>query len=119
MRSRRSSTRCAAQRTLLSNNSVTLVLIGIGIAGAILFIIGTLISRERAAQTTQAAPLTPATAEPAVDVTTRLDLIERLVIVGQSWCVEQLNTIRDTDPDESVREAAAAALLVIGSRPPA
>ena len=102
---------------MLSNNPVSLVLIIIGIAGAILFIIGTLIARERKAHVAEIPAPTPVSTQPAVDVETRLDLIERLVIVGQSWCVDQLNTIRDTDPDESVREAADAALMVIGSRP--
>jgi hypothetical protein len=102
---------------LLSNSPVTVAFVIVGIAGAILFIIGSLINRERAARLAEANPALETALEPAVDVATRIDLVERLAMVGQPWCVQQLNTIRDTDPDESVREAADAALTVIGSRP--
>lgn len=98
-----------------NNNSGTLFFFAILLIGAIVFIIGTMLRREREAQrqpVVEAAPV----AHPELDVETRLDLVERLAMVGQQWCVQQLNTIRDTDPDASVREAADAALLVIGAR---
>ena len=99
---------------MLSNNTAHLVIISIGIVGAILFIIGSLIQRERNAQVATAAEMQ--LTQPELDLETRLDLVERLAMVGQPWCVEQLAKIRDSDPDGTVREAAEAGLLVIGAR---
>jgi len=109
------------QRTLLSSNALANVLLALFIVGALVFVLGTMLAREREARTIEAQPApSPETkAEPALDVGGRLDLIERLVMVGQPWCIEQLDTLRRDDPDESVREAADAALMVIGSRPDA
>ena len=90
---------------MLSTNPLTLALVGLFITGAIIFVIGTMLTRE-----------TQAEAEPIVDIATRMDTVERLAIVGQPWCVEQLDKIRREDPVDSVREAADAALTVIGAR---
>ena len=118
MRSRRSSKRCAVQRTLLSSNALANVLLAVFIVGALVFVLGTMLAREREAHVIESQPAAVETqAEPALDVAGRIDLVERLVMVGQPWCIEQLDTIRREDPDESVREAADAALMVIGSRP--
>ncbi len=77
--------------------------------GAIFFAVGTLlVRRERLAREEEPAAV--------LSVEDRLDMIERLVIVGQPWCVDELRGIRDRDPDPLVRDAADAALLVIGSR---
>ncbi len=51
-----------------------------------------------------------------VDEPTRMDMIERLAIVGQPWCVQALVQARAEDDDAQIREAADAALLVIGAR---
>jgi hypothetical protein len=106
------------QRTLLSTNPLALTLVALFIVGAIVFVIGTMLSREREAPVIEAQPATTSQtqAEPTLDVAGRMDLIERLVIVGQPWCIEQLETLRREDPEESVREAADAALMVIGAR---
>lgn len=105
------------QRTLLSSNALTLTLVAVFIIGAILFVIGTMIARERQAHTIEAKPVNESQAEPKLDVAARMDMVERLAMVGQPWCVDQLDKIRREDPDESVREAADAALMVIGARP--
>jgi hypothetical protein len=105
------------QRALLSNNSLAVFLLAVFIIGAILFVAGTMVTRQSQARALDAEP--PAgrsEGESLLDVAGRIDLIERLVMVGQPWCVEQLDTIRREDPDESVREAAEAALTVIGAR---
>ena len=115
-RSRRSLTRCAAQRTLLSNNPLAVLFVALLIAGAVLFLIGSMFVREREARQAQTQPVAETSAEPLVDVATRIDMVERLAMVGQSWCIEQLDKIRNEDPDELVREAADAALMVIASR---
>jgi hypothetical protein len=107
------------QRTLLPSNPLALFLVVLFIAGAIIFVIGTMLTRERQARAIEAQHASrPSQAEPALDVAGRIDLVERLVMVGQPWCIEQLDTIRREDPDESVREAADAALMVIGARGP-
>ena len=106
------------QRTLLSSSALANVLLAVFIVGALVFVLGTMLSRERQARAIEAQPAAPpeTKAEPVLDVTARMDLVERLVMVGQPWCIEQLDTLRREDPDESVREAADAALMVIGSR---
>ena len=117
-RSGRSSKRCVVQRTLLSTNPLANILLALFLVGAIVFVIGAMLSRERRAHAVEAEPVAPKVhAEPTLDVADRIDLVERLVMVGQPWCIEQLDTLRREDPDESVREAADAALMVIGSRP--
>ncbi len=76
--------------------------------GAIFFAVGTLlVRRERLARED---------ATPVFSQEDRFDTIERLVIVGQPWCVDELRAIRDKDPDPLVRDAAESALLVIASR---
>ena len=73
-----------------------------------MFAVGTLlVRRDRAGR------------EPAQTAETqeqRLELVERLVMVGQPWCVDELRTIREKDPDPLVRDSADAALMVIASR---
>ena len=117
--SAKSSKRCAVQRTLLSSNPLALSLVALFIVGAIVFVIGTMLAREGATnvvETQAEPPQSKSQPEPMLDVAARMDLIERLVMVGQPWCIEQLDTLRREDPDESVREAADAALMVIGAR---
>jgi hypothetical protein len=49
----------------------------------------------------------------------RIDYIDRLVMVGQPWCVEELERDFLSDADERVREAAEMALLAVRARPSA
>jgi hypothetical protein len=91
---------------LHSNRAGLIFFVALFIAGAILFAIGTLlIRRDRSVREQEAMP--------SVD---RLEMIERLVMVDQPWCVDELHRIATSDSDPVVREAAEAALLVIGSR---
>jgi hypothetical protein len=106
-RSRRRSGRCAAPRRLHSNRAELIVFVAIFVAGAVAFAIGTLLVRRDRIVREQEPPM------PSED---RLDMIERLVIVGQPWCVEELRAILNNDPDPVARDAADAALLVIASR---
>ena len=88
---------------MLSNNPGLLALVVVFIAGALLFALGTfMVRREKQAQT------------PTVLL--RLDQIERLALVGQPWCVEQLEREFLTDRDVDVRNAAEDALVVIRAR---
>lgn len=78
------------------------------VLGAIIFALGTLlVRRERIARESAA---------PSMSQEDRLDMIERLVMVGQPWCVDELRAMLNNDSDPAVRDAADAALLVIGSR---
>ncbi|MGB6985049.1 MAG: hypothetical protein WBD74_03635 [Candidatus Aquilonibacter sp.] len=91
-----------------SNRAGLILLVAIFVLGAILFALGTLlVRRERFAREDST---------PILSQEDRLDMIERLVIVGQPWCVDELRKIISTDPNPLVRDAADAALLVIGSR---
>lgn len=91
-----------------SNRTALIFFVAAFVLGAILFALGTLlVRRERLAR--EAAP-------PSMSQEDRLDLIERLVMVGQPWCVDELRAILNNDADPAVRDAADAALLVIGSR---
>jgi len=71
-----------------------------------------MVRRERQAQT----PVVESLPEPVVDFETRIDQIERLAMVGQPWCVQQLQREFLDDADERVRNAAEDALLVIAAR---
>lgn len=105
------------QRTLLSSNALANIFLALFLVGAIVFVIGTMLAREKRAHLVESqATVAHVEPEPLPDVETRIDMVERLAMVGQPWCVDQLDKIRTEDPDESVREAADAALMVIGSR---
>jgi hypothetical protein len=93
---------------LHSNRTALIFFVALFVLGAILFALGTLlVRRERIAREA---------ATPSMSQADRLDMIERLVMVGQPWCVDELRAILNNDPDPAVRDAADAALLVIGSR---
>ncbi len=128
-----------------SSNPGYLILLVVFAIGACFFALGTwLVRRESAAARATATPQPPrqeaaeypsrellaVVAQPAgdawarelggfngpVDEPTRMDMIERLAIVGQPWCVLALVQARAEDDDAQIREAADAALLVIGAR---
>ena len=114
---------------MLSSNTGALLIAGVFALGAILFAVGTAMVRR--SRTARAAPragesilvLPPWTAELAgtndvVARDLRVDMIERLAMIGEPWCVTLLERARARDPDASVRDAADSALLVIGARPP-
>ena len=44
------------------------------------------------------------------DAATRIELVERLTLVGQPWCVELLQTAQRDERDPSVRAAIESAL---------
>lgn len=107
--------RCAAPPVSLSNNALAPVLGVIFAAGALLFALGTImVRRESQAQTPVPDAVIPCLSRD--DLETRIDQIERLTMVGQPWCVEQLEREFLTDADERVRGAAEDALLVIAAR---
>ncbi|HEX8805996.1 MAG TPA: hypothetical protein VF741_03560 [Candidatus Aquilonibacter sp.] len=92
----------------MHSNSAGLIYLALFVAGAMLFVLGTLrVRRERARR--EAVPATLRRED-------RLDTIERLAIVGQPWCIDELRAICEKDPDPVVREAADAALIVVGAR---
>ena len=92
-----------------SNRAELIFLLAVFVAGAIIFAIGTLlVRRDRAAQE-EATPVLSDRAD-------RLEMIERLAMVGQPWCVDELRKVIATDADPIVRTAAEDALLVIGAR---
>jgi Flp pilus assembly protein TadB len=100
--------RYAAPRRLHSNRTGLIFFVAVFVLGAILFALGTLlVRRERLARKA---------ASQSMSQEDRLDMIERLVMVGQPWCVDELRAILNNDADPVVRDAADAALLVIGSR---
>ena len=111
-----------------STNHLGVFVLALFVAGAILFVVGTMMRREREVPETvlETAAPPPALAaaddvrtepEPEISLELRIDMVERLAIVGEPWCVEELERIRRDDPDEMVRDAADNALLVIASRP--
>lgn len=65
-----------------------------------------------------ALPWTHAVAETdeELDPAMRLDIIERLAMVGAPWCTDALNAAVRDEPDEALRDAADRALLVIACR---
>ncbi|HEY5340325.1 MAG TPA: hypothetical protein VIK27_04795 [Candidatus Aquilonibacter sp.] len=92
--------------------------------GALFFTLGTAMVR-RGSAALPAAPINesaaPWTAELAgtgdlLHVSLRVDMIERLAMLGEPWCAAMLQRARLEDDDATVRDAADAALLVIGAR---
>jgi hypothetical protein len=121
--------RYAAPPRLHSNNSVALLLAGVFALGAALFLIGTAMVRrptpvpEPFEIVEEPVPvLAPWTAELAgtnddVALEVRLDMVERLAMLDEPWCVALLKRARAEDLDASIRDAADDALLVIAARP--
>ena len=95
---------------MLSNNPAALVFLGVFGVGTLFFALGTVLVRWQQ----HAPPTAPAMPELPLDV--RMDYVERLAIVGAGWCVAELETLRASDPDPVLRDAAAAAIVVIRSR---
>ncbi len=119
-RSQRYWMRCAALRTLASN-SPALALFAIFALGAVLFVAGSLISRrqhKRAAAVPTAVTWTHAlvAGDETPTPELRLDMIERLALVGAPWSVDALNAAMSEERDPLLRDAAERALLVISSR---
>ena len=113
--------RCAAPRTLPSTSSAFFVLALIFVLGAAVFVAGTLLTRRQKAPPvpvpvtiTWTRELIPDDDVPAADL--RLDMIERLAIVGAPWCVETLKAALNEESDPLIHDAADRALLVIASR---
>lgn len=87
----------------LSSNPLAAILATLLVVGAILWIVGAIVVRKADAWT---------------NVELRVDMVERLMLVGQPWCVEDLMRMRESDEDARVRDAADAALTVITARRP-
>ncbi len=121
-RSPRCSKHCAAPRTLLSSNPALGIFAALFLLGALFFAAGTwLARRERVAPVSlPVAPITWTQAVANSDETfapqLRLDMIERLAMVGQEWCVEVLQRARIEETDPAIADAIERALIVIGAR---
>ena len=96
-----------------------LVLALMVLGGAALYGIGTLLVRS-ANHEVPAEPI-PSTqmvawanavtgTDDALDTATRIDIIERLVLVGEPWCIDVIRAAAETENDAPVRDAAARAL---------
>lgn len=85
----------------LSNNPLAVILAVLFLVGAVLYFAGALIVRRTAARQ---------------EIEIRIDMVERLMLVGQPWCIEDLERMRTEDADARVRDAADAALMVIAAR---
>jgi hypothetical protein len=84
------------------------------LVGAGLFVLGSLIVRAERTRIARVAPV-PETGAPG-DLELQLDYVERLAMVGQPWCVDELESLRAKAYDPQVRDAAEAALIVILAR---
>lgn len=83
------------------------------ITGALLFALGTLMVRREARTQTQEQHLILSSSKDSLEQ--RIDHIERLAMVGQPWCIDELRVML-SDSDERVRNASEDALLVIAAR---
>jgi hypothetical protein len=83
-------------------------------AGVVLFGAGTwLVARSRGANAPGPLQWTQALGVPAgepLDVAARLDMVERLALVGQPWCADLLRAAAREERDPAMRAAIAAAL---------
>jgi len=103
---------------LLSSSSGGFVILVVFLIGALLFAIGTVLARRERPRREEPVDESLVIAQPG-SVADRLEMIERLVMVGQPWCVDELRALLERERDPLVRDAAEAALMVIGSRGPA
>lgn len=93
---------------MLWNSPGTIILIAVFLAGAVLFATGTAMLRR---QRLRVQPM-PAAAEPP-DPYAR---IEELLAAADAPSIRELERMRDSDASPEIRDAADAALMVIGSR---
>ncbi len=103
---------------MLSSSPALLALLVVFVVGALLFALGTYMVRREAQAQTPVVDTTAAQIVSQADLELRLDQIERLAMVGQPWCAEQLQREFINDSDERVRDAAENALMVIAARRP-
>jgi hypothetical protein len=118
---------------LLSNNPAFLILAIVFTIGAVMFAVGSvLVRRTRYGPQPETIQLLeplilpelsprPWTADlagnddvPSLDV--RVDMVERLAMIGEPWCTQTLERALAQDPDANVRDAADNALIVIAAR---
>lgn len=104
-----------------------LVLALLLVAGAALYGLGTLLVRSANRETPvelQTKPEVGAAAAvswtgavtgtgDALDSATRIDMIERLALVGEPWCIAAIKAAAETEDDAPVRDAAARALRAL------
>ena len=120
MRSARCSTRCALQLTLPASWDIAIIVAFV--VGLLLYGIGTSMLRSSREPAPVSAPVrTPARTRVAwprlvddsltdTDPELRLDLVERLSIIGEPWCVEILRHAGETEDDPDVKSAISVAL---------
>ena len=101
--------RCAARRRLFSNNPGAAILIVVFLVGAFFFALGTALVRRERSRVAAPQP------EPAGAAVTFED-IDTLLARGDAASVRELERLRDSGADPAIRDAADAALMVIGSR---
>jgi hypothetical protein len=89
------------RRISLSNSPLAVILALLFLLGALFYFAGAMIGRR---------------AGEREKIEVRIDMVERLMLVGQPWCVEDLEKMRAEDEDASVRDAADAALIAIHAR---
>lgn len=51
--------------------------------------------------------------DDALDSATRIDMIERLALVGEPWCIAAIKAAAETDDDVAVRDAAGRVLRAL------
>jgi len=51
--------------------------------------------------------------DDALDSATRIDMIERLALVGEPWCIAAIKAAAETDGDAAVRDAASRILRAL------
>jgi hypothetical protein len=104
---------------LLSNNPALSIFLVLFLIGAVLFVAGSLIAQadRRRAQSpahVSSAALTwthaVAGTKDALGDDTRLDLIDRLAIIGEPWCVDALREAVAQEENPAIRNAAERAL---------
>lgn len=112
--------RCAAPRTLLSSNPALGIFAALFLLGAAFFAAGTWLTRRQTVVPVATPRITwtqdVANSDEAFGAELRLDMIERLAMVGQEWCVDVLRRAREEETDLIVADAVERALIVIGAR---
>lgn len=109
-------TRFAARHTWQSINYIIPVIVFAG--GAVLYAAGKIYSHARSLSANGDARFTWIEAagiaqDESCDAAARRELVDRLTVVGQPWCVEVLHLALREERDRSVRKAIRFALTIM------
>jgi len=107
--------RFAVRRTLLSSSSPYIAFGIVFLAGAGIFAAGTLMLRSAERGPSLGITWTRAVIgdDKVLDAAARVEIVERLGLIGQTWCADALEEALGEERDARVRKAVERALRAV------